>query len=140
MHHNVRFHLPVYGYDDLRPNCTFTSLLQPPLLQSALPFWEGLDYRLLDVDELSQDFMVERDSWSGAGVAYTSLPVVIIEHILIPGDEERYKHLVHLATAMRSVLALLELHCLDIPALGLLIDRNIVRMVVGWLGKDDKVQ
>ena len=61
------------------------------------------------------------------------VPVLITEHVIIHDDPaSRRRHLVHLATAMKSALGIHRIHLLDMGVVGLLIDRNIIQVVVGW--------
>jgi len=61
------------------------------------------------------------------------VPMLITEHVIIHNDPASHKrHLVHLATAMKSALGIHRIHLLDMGVVGLLIDRNIIQVVVGW--------
>ncbi len=64
------------------------------------------------------------------------MPISVVEYVLTPGnEEERTKHVAHLAVAMRSALAIWEMHQLASTAavLGFLLDRNAVSVFVGWM-------
>ena len=61
------------------------------------------------------------------------VPMLITEHVVIHDyPASRRRHLVHLATAMKSALGIHRIHLLDMGVVGLLIDRNIIQVVVGW--------
>ncbi len=86
------------------------------------------------------DFTVTTYSSDGTGVNYVQMPVLVVEYILIPNNaNERSKHLAHLSIALRTALALWELHHVKAPVMGLLIDRNIVTMVLAWIDDEGQV-
>ena len=61
------------------------------------------------------------------------IPMLITEHVITHNDPgSRRRHLVHLATAMKSALGIHRIHLLDMGVVGLLIDRNVIQVVVGW--------
>jgi len=65
------------------------------------------------------------------------VPMLITEHVIIHNNPaSRRRHLVHLATAMKSALAIHRIHLLDMGVVGLLIDRNNVQIVVGWASEE----
>ncbi|KAF8906629.1 hypothetical protein CPB85DRAFT_1563380 [Mucidula mucida] len=65
------------------------------------------------------------------------MPVIIVEHVLtINNPQEREKHLAHLSAALRSALALWEIHHISAAVLGFLVEQNIVSTVVGWMTED----
>ncbi|KAF8907485.1 hypothetical protein CPB85DRAFT_834389 [Mucidula mucida] len=62
------------------------------------------------------------------------MPVLVVEYVVVPDDpNERFKHLAHLSIALRSALALWELHHVNAPVIGLLIDRHLVTVVMAYM-------
>ncbi|KAF9023749.1 hypothetical protein BDZ89DRAFT_1114963 [Hymenopellis radicata] len=120
--------------DELRPNCAFLICLPE---EHVILGKHGGSYE--DLAHLMPDFTVTTYSSDGTGIHYVQMPVLVVEYVLIPNNaSERSKHLAHLSIALRSALALWELHHVKAPVMGLLIDRNIVTMVLAWI--DDEGQ
>ncbi|KAF9010343.1 hypothetical protein BDZ89DRAFT_1078174 [Hymenopellis radicata] len=108
--------------EELRPHCAFLVCL--PDEQVILQRCE-----LECPKHLLPEFAVTTDSNAGTSV----------EYVLIPDEpNERFKHLAHLSMALRSALALWELHHANAPVIGLLIDRNLVTMVLAYMDKAKK--
>ncbi|KAF9023188.1 hypothetical protein BDZ89DRAFT_1070050 [Hymenopellis radicata] len=118
--------------EELRPNCAFLVCL--PYEQVILQRCE-----LECLEHLLPEFAVTTNSSTGTGIMYVQMPVLVVEYVLIPDEpNERFKHLAHLSMALRSALALWELHHANAPVIGLLIDRNLVTMVLAYMDEAKK--
>ncbi|KAF9044504.1 hypothetical protein BDZ89DRAFT_1109104 [Hymenopellis radicata] len=129
VHHCLRrSDVPLLG--QMRPNFAF--LLGLPEDSLILPRREWPNDRK---EALMFDFAVTTHYTQYTGIGRVQVPVLIVEYVLLP--DERFEHLAHLSMAMRSALALWEVHCVAAPVIGLLVERNTVTTVMGWIDEDE---
>ncbi|KAF9038856.1 hypothetical protein BDZ89DRAFT_404252 [Hymenopellis radicata] len=128
VHHCLRrSDVPFLG--EMRPNFAF--LLGLPEDSLILP------QRPKDRKEaLMFDFAVTTHYTQYTGIDRVQITVLIVEYVLL--SDERFQHLAHLSMALRSALALWEVHCVAAPVIGLLVERNTVTTVMVWIDEDEK--
>lgn len=64
------------------------------------------------------------------------IPLIMVEHV--KSYEKRGAHLDHLSVAMKSALGILRARVMEEVVVGLLCDRNLATVVVGW-NEDEEV-
>ncbi|KAF9017357.1 hypothetical protein BDZ89DRAFT_1117692 [Hymenopellis radicata] len=136
LHRNLRTISSATGrplLDEIRPSCTLSYRLQKGhvIMQKCS--------RVPDIEYLKPEFTVKSLVSALTGGFIVEIPVVVGEYVLVPEDsDERAKHLAHLAMTMRSALALWEIHCLNGPVVGFLMESNTVQTKLGWIDDDGK--
>ncbi len=119
---------------EIRPNCAFLICLPDKQVILRKRKESALTHLLFD-------FTVTTDYYDNTGVENVSMPVLVVEYVVIPDDpNERFKHLAHLSIALRSALALWELHHANAPVIGLLIDRHLVTLVMAYMDEANQVR
>ncbi|KAF9028276.1 hypothetical protein BDZ89DRAFT_1133736 [Hymenopellis radicata] len=116
--------------DEIRPNCAILCGLDKKnliMLRNGRPSEELKEWRHEFTVTNEVDLILH-------GVTGVQVRLVVAEYVLVPGDShEQHRHVAHLSMALRSALALWELHCVNAPVIGLLFERNIVTTMLTWI-------